>query len=75
MAQLWTLPSGELAGYESNADSHTLVVVDDLDSPDDRREILSFGRSSGLPEGTTYDRSRGAATAVPDHPDGWAACG
>ncbi|HYJ67002.1 MAG TPA: hypothetical protein VEX15_05005 [Nocardioidaceae bacterium] len=74
MAQLWTLPTGELAGYESDVGDHTLVVIDDLDNLDSRQEILSIDRSSALPEGTTYDRTRGAATAVPDAPNGWAAC-
>jgi hypothetical protein len=73
LANLWTLPTGELAGFESDTDEHTLVVIDDLDSLDSRREILTIGRSPALPVGT-YDSTRGAATAVPDTPNGWAAC-
>jgi dipeptidyl aminopeptidase/acylaminoacyl peptidase len=74
LANLWTLPTGQLAGFESDADSHTLMVVDDLDDPGAAEEITTIGRSPMLPEGAAYDRDRGSATAVPDDPDGWAAC-
>jgi WD40-like Beta Propeller Repeat len=74
LANLWTLPTGELAGFESDTDSHTLVVLDDLADPEDREELFTIDRSYLLPEGTAYDEERGPATAVPDDRDGWAAC-
>jgi hypothetical protein len=74
LANLWTLPTGQLAGFESDAGSHTLAVVDDLSDPDSAEEITTIGRSEMLPEGAAYDRDRGSATAGPDDPDGWAAC-
>src|SRR5918994_4263652 len=64
LANLWTLPTGQLAGFESDADSHTLAAVDDLDDPDSAEEITTIGRSEMLPEGAAYDRERGSATAV-----------
>jgi dipeptidyl aminopeptidase/acylaminoacyl peptidase len=74
LANLWTLPTGELAGFESDAGSHTLVVLDDLADPNDREEVFTINRSPMLPEGSAYDDERGPATAVPDDPAGWAAC-
>ena len=64
LANLWTLPTGQLAGFESDADSHELTVVDDLADPDGAEQIATIDRSSMLPEGTAYDRDRGPATAA-----------
>lgn len=66
--KLWSLPTGQLVAVETVRDDEGndvggRVVVMDSERPEDGEVIASF-------DSELY----GLATAVPDTPDGWAAC-
>jgi dipeptidyl aminopeptidase/acylaminoacyl peptidase len=68
LADLWALPTGQVAGVEGIRDasgdtSGDRIVVLDPKRPADREEIAAFDTEI-----------EGIATAVPDDPDGWADC-
>ena len=65
---LWTLPTGEIVGVETLRDDQAnetggRVVVMDPERPEDGEVIANF-----------ETELNGLVTAVPDDPDGWAAC-